>query len=210
MKKSPFIWKKKTQKKVNIYQPTHKHLHNVEDSRTQQAKQAWSSHQYTLTQPSSWMRTSSPIQAREPRFSDVFLATHTLTHKQVIGFTNTHSQHTKGSNCKNWKISQNMIFLYQNFFFPEKTNPSRKRSNHCAKRVCVSAAITATNHNTHTYKQIWLKSKPSGEQRKTKNIFNSTDHNRKIVWKKNITLTPSCSKTKTPVASKSFRFLVNL
>lgn len=26
--------------KINIYQPTHKHLHNVEDSRTQQAKQA--------------------------------------------------------------------------------------------------------------------------------------------------------------------------
>lgn len=151
---------------------TNTQTHNVEDSRTQQAKQAWSSHQYTLTQPSSWMRTSSPIQAREPRFSDVFLAIHSHTNKLLASPTLIHNI-LKDQIVKTEKYRKIWYFYIENFFFPEKKNKSlsRKHSNHCAKRVCVSAAITATNHNTHTYKQIWLKSKPSGEQRKTKTFL---------------------------------------
>lgn len=94
----------------------------------------------------------TPIQAREPRFSDVFLATHTQTsywlHHHKLTF-----EHTKGSHRK--KISQKYdIFISKTSFFPrKKIDPTHANKANIARKVSAQQPITS-KHNTHTYKQI--------------------------------------------------------
>lgn len=123
------------------------------------------------------------------------------TPKQVIGFIIT-SKHTYShSNILKdqiWKkiIAKIWYFLYRKFLFPPKKNiipltqTQQPLLEKCV-RECGDHSNQSQQTHTHTYKQIWLKSKSSGEWRKRKHFLTAL-----TTTKAHNQLTPSCSKKK--------------
>lgn len=86
--------------------------------------------------------------------------THSHTNKLLASPTHSHSQHTKGSNCKKLKkYRKNMIFLYRKLLFPRKKQIPLTQTQQPLLETCVRECGDHSNQSqhkhTHTNKYDW-------------------------------------------------------